>query len=80
MKPDIEFQTEELDKLLCRLLWCQLRSMGLLSGKEIKNDALKIQSGLTRTHVRDIYVRWLEESIAVLTRHNYLRDNGPLTS
>jgi 2-polyprenyl-3-methyl-5-hydroxy-6-metoxy-1,4-benzoquinol methylase len=72
MKPDIELlQTEKLDKLLCRMLWCQLQSMGLLSGTEINLKALKTQSGLS-----DIYGRWLEESIAVLTRNNYLRNNG----
>ena len=63
----------DMDQIVCRLLWGQLRSMGLFAGKELAVTDMRTQSG-----VRDIYVPWLEESIAVLARKNYLQCHGEL--
>lgn len=62
-------QIKEMDKLLCKLLWGQLQSMGLF---EIKSLAIAdLKAGLY-----SLYERWLEESITVLARNKYLRLDG----
>lgn len=71
MKTDIKQQTEKMNKLLCRLLWSQLQSIGLINGIEININELKTKSG-----IKALYGKWLEETFAVLTRNNYLRNNG----
>ena len=71
MKTDVKQQTDRMNKLLCRLLWSQLQSIGLFSGTEIIIDDLK-----TKSAIKALYGRWLEETIAVLTRNNFLRNNG----
>ncbi|GBF32535.1 malonyl CoA-acyl carrier protein transacylase [Desulfocucumis palustris] len=59
------------DQLLCRLLWGQLQSLGLFTEKNPVMADLK-----TKYRLCDLYDRWLEESIAVLVRNNYLRRHG----
>ena len=60
---------KEMDELLCRLLYCQLQSIGLFKEKETPIAELKMK-------LDNLYHRWLEESIAVLARHNFLRFDG----
>ena len=61
----------EMEALLGGLLWAQLQSIGLFAERnsEISDDKTKI--GL-----RDLYHRWLNESMAVLARQNYLQYDG----
>ncbi|WP_255298242.1 SDR family NAD(P)-dependent oxidoreductase [Brevibacillus dissolubilis] len=59
----ISHQQEQINQLLCKLLWGQFQSMGwadLLSNKGL----------------RDLYHRWMKESIAFLTRHQYIKADG----
>ncbi|WP_232035849.1 SDR family NAD(P)-dependent oxidoreductase [Methylomusa anaerophila] len=56
-----------MNEILIRLLWGQLQSIGLFTEKNSTFVDLKTKSGLPV-----LYHRWLEESIAVLTRHHYL--------
>ena len=62
-------QTQELNGLLCKLLWSQLQSIGLFTEKNPKITDLK-------NRLRDVYGRWLEESIRTLARKNYLTYDG----
>ncbi|GBF33017.1 malonyl CoA-acyl carrier protein transacylase [Desulfocucumis palustris] len=62
---------KELDSLLCKLLWGQLQSLGFFIKENTLIADLKAKTGL-----RNLYHRWLEESIAVLARHNYLKYDG----
>lgn len=71
MKPDIKLQMDELNALLCRMLWSQLQTAGFFDGTEITLGKLKTKNGIS-----DLYSRWLEESIAVLIRNHYLKNNG----
>ena len=61
----------ELEGVLCKLLWGQLQSIGLF--KEKKSE---IANYKTKFVLLDLYYRWLEESIAVLERKNFLIING----
>jgi acyl transferase domain-containing protein/NAD(P)-dependent dehydrogenase (short-subunit alcohol dehydrogenase family)/acyl carrier protein len=56
-----------MNEILLRLLWGQLQSIGLFTEKDSVLVDLKTNSGL-----QALYHRWLEESIAVLTRNHYL--------
>ncbi|MCP4396441.1 MAG: class I SAM-dependent methyltransferase, partial [bacterium] len=60
-----------MDELLCRLLWGQLQSIGMFTERNHAIADLKTRIGL-----RDVYIRWLEESLAVLARNNYLHSDG----
>jgi acyl transferase domain-containing protein/ubiquinone/menaquinone biosynthesis C-methylase UbiE len=71
MKSKKDLQMKEMNRLLCRLLWGQLQSIGLFTEKNPVIADLKKKTGL-----RDLYDRWLEESIAVLARNNYLKYDG----
>lgn len=54
-------EREELDELLCRLLGAHLRELGL---HPVKNPA--------RGFLTDLYNKWYEESLALLTRYAHL--------
>jgi polyketide synthase PksN len=56
-----------MNEILLRLLWGQLQSIGLFTEKNPRITDLKPQNGL-----QALYDRWLEETIAVLTRNHYL--------
>lgn len=71
MKLEENQQMEEINELQCKLLWCQLRNIGSFSEKKTVIADLKTKIGLC-----DTYDRWLEESIAVLVRNNYLSYDG----
>jgi polyketide synthase PksN len=58
---------EEMNRLLCRLLWGQMQQMGLFDTKSIKVKNLKEEKGIL-----SIYGRWLEETLEVLKREGYL--------
>lgn len=58
----------EMDKLLCRLLWSQLRSIGLFPEGSSKISQVKAKAGLF-----GFYNSWLEESIRILARNNFLK-------
>ncbi|UJF34777.1 SDR family NAD(P)-dependent oxidoreductase [Paenibacillus hexagrammi] len=64
-------QKEELDNLLCKLLWGQLQSMEVFAEENTAAADLKEKSGIC-----SLYDKWLEESIAVLARNNYIRLDG----
>ncbi|EGD45652.1 Beta-ketoacyl synthase, partial [Ruminiclostridium papyrosolvens DSM 2782] len=70
MSADISQQIKELNQFLCQMLWGQLQLMGVFSGKGSIAD-LKTKGGLI-----DLYHRWMEESIEVLTKNNYLLYDG----
>ncbi|MCX8131443.1 MAG: phosphopantetheine-binding protein [Clostridia bacterium] len=57
--------------IICKLLWCQLQSIGMLRKKHsiVKED--KKESGII-----DLYDRWLDESVSVLERNHYLTLEG----
>lgn len=63
--------TERVEALLGKLLWAQLQSMGCFPQQGTTVAALKTQAG-----IGDSYGRWLEESLAVLTRLHYLEFDG----
>ncbi|MBN4053159.1 polyketide synthase dehydratase domain-containing protein, partial [bacterium AH-315-L15] len=69
MKTEGQLQIKAMDVLLSRLLWGQLRSIGLFTQKNPVITDLK-------TKIRDLYDRWLDESVAVLVRNNYLKYAG----
>ncbi|WP_429843908.1 SDR family NAD(P)-dependent oxidoreductase [Brevibacillus sp. FIR094] len=58
---------KEMDELLCKLLWGQMQSIGWFTNKSVNVADLKAKTGI---HHR--YEKWVEESIAMLTRHGYL--------
>ncbi|GAX60250.1 beta-ketoacyl synthase [Candidatus Scalindua japonica] len=68
IKSKVTLQTKEMDTLLSRLLWAQLLSTGLFEQKNSPIADLNTKGGM-----RDFYNRWLEESIAILARKNYLK-------
>ena len=67
LKTETNLRMQGMDELLCRLLFGQLQSLGLFTEKNTATTDLKTKAGL-----RDLYDRWLAESMAVLTRNNYL--------
>lgn len=58
---------KELDDILCRLLWGQLQSMKLFLEKNPSVANLSKKAG-----IRELYERWLEESLVLLAENNYL--------
>ncbi|HML90062.1 MAG TPA: SDR family NAD(P)-dependent oxidoreductase [Methylomusa anaerophila] len=75
LKTEVSRYMQEMDQFLCRLLWGQLQSAGLFAAKNSATADIKTRVGLS-----DMYGRWLEESIRVLARHNYLRCDEGLCS
>lgn len=71
--PNGGLQVRELDELLCKLLWVQLQSIGLLPDKVSTRESL-----LASLHAP--YDRWLEESIRFLARAGYLEYDGKVCS
>ena len=63
-----------LEELSCRLLWGQLQSIGW-SAPEVRSGE-KLESAGLKMRIRDLYHRWLDESMAILVRHNYLGRDG----
>ncbi|MGS0763566.1 SDR family NAD(P)-dependent oxidoreductase [Syntrophomonas curvata] len=61
----------EMDMILCKLLWGQLQSMGMF----LKEDMVTVDS-IATAGIRFTYARWFEESLAVLSRNAYLRYDG----
>lgn len=57
-----------MNDLLNKLLWGQLQSIDLFKGGSIKLKDSKKKAG-----IRDRYIRWLEESLSLLSSSNYLR-------
>ncbi|MCX8131566.1 MAG: SDR family NAD(P)-dependent oxidoreductase [Clostridia bacterium] len=66
---------KKMDELLCRLLLCQLQAIGLFRDSEGALAELKRKSGLCSR-----YDRWMEESIEVLVRNNYVVQTGEVYS
>jgi acyl transferase domain-containing protein/non-ribosomal peptide synthetase component F/SAM-dependent methyltransferase len=71
LRMDDSHELQEMDRLLARLLRSQLASLGVFNHKPLKLSKLKLQAGMDRR-----YFRWLEESLAVLTRHQLLEFDG----
>ena len=67
LKSGLGMQIEEMEGVLCRLLWGILQSMGLMNKKEWFITEFKTESGIL-----DLYNRWLKETIAILIRNKYL--------
>ncbi|MCP4160489.1 MAG: SDR family NAD(P)-dependent oxidoreductase, partial [Deltaproteobacteria bacterium] len=68
-------QIKHMNLLLCRLLWAQLQSIGLFDKNSMSITDLK-----TAINLPDLYDRWLEESIKVLIKENYLSCSEDLYS
>ncbi|MCP3924585.1 MAG: SDR family NAD(P)-dependent oxidoreductase [Desulfobacterales bacterium] len=66
----IDPQINELNSFLCRFLWLQLQSIGLFTEKSLIADTLNTEGKLN-----SLYDRWFQESIAILTRENYLSNS-----
>ncbi|WP_016742494.1 MULTISPECIES: SDR family NAD(P)-dependent oxidoreductase [Bacillales] len=58
---------KEMDELLAKLLWAQMQSIGWFTDKSVNVADFKAKTGFP---VR--YEKWMEESMAMLTRHGYL--------
>ena len=72
MKPeDVSFQINDMEMLLTKLLWEELRSTGAFGERETVKSDIK-----TKTGIINLYDRWLEESIEVLVRKHYLKKEG----
>ena len=68
----LQVQGRELETLLARLLWGQLRACGLLkasAAESVAVDTLLLSPG---------YGRWLEHSLQLLQEHGYLKREGEL--
>jgi acyl transferase domain-containing protein/NAD(P)-dependent dehydrogenase (short-subunit alcohol dehydrogenase family)/acyl carrier protein/ubiquinone/menaquinone biosynthesis C-methylase UbiE len=57
----------DLNEIFLKLLWVQLQALGLFKKRRFSIDDLKRSGG-----VQAFYDRWLQESLAVLTRNHYL--------
>ncbi|WP_220025472.1 SDR family NAD(P)-dependent oxidoreductase [Paenibacillus sp. S02] len=66
---------KEMNDILCRLLWSHLRLMGLCPYAQMEKKAM-IADFKTKTALLSLYDRWLEESIEILVRNQYLYCNG----
>ncbi len=64
-------QVQEMDILLGKLLWGQLRAMGLFEGKRVEELSLKDRPGLL-----GFYRRWMDESLSVLEQRGYIKRDG----
>lgn len=62
---------DEIKELLSKLLWGQLRSVGLFS-----DNVAALKDIKAKACILDLYDRWLEQSIAVLEQNNYIRRDG----
>src|SRR6266545_2488790 len=62
---------QELERLLTRLLWSQLQSMGIFSDQQTTLAEQKKKRG-----IRELYDRWFAETIAILACKNYLHYDG----
>ncbi|QIC04831.1 SDR family NAD(P)-dependent oxidoreductase [Brevibacillus sp. 7WMA2] len=62
---------KEMEELLCKLLWGQLRLLGLFSKEGILEAEFEAKAG-----IKPKYDRWLHETLMVLTQHHYLSYNG----
>jgi acyl transferase domain-containing protein/acyl carrier protein/SAM-dependent methyltransferase len=62
---------DEIQELLSKLLWGQLRSVGLFA-----DNVTTLKDIKTKACILDLYDRWLEQSIAVLEQNNYIRRDG----
>ncbi|MEO9614006.1 MAG: SDR family NAD(P)-dependent oxidoreductase [Nitratireductor sp.] len=70
MRPERAVGFEEIERLLRRLLWAQLCKLGF-PASATDFDGIKAALGL-----RDLYERWLAESLTALTDDNYLASDG----
>ncbi|MCP3923114.1 MAG: SDR family NAD(P)-dependent oxidoreductase, partial [Desulfobacterales bacterium] len=68
-------QIEAMNELLCKLLWAQLKSIGLSVENNMVITDLKAAINLP-----ELYDRWLDESIRALVRGNYITCNEDLYS
>ncbi|MGH8259300.1 MAG: beta-ketoacyl synthase N-terminal-like domain-containing protein, partial [Steroidobacteraceae bacterium] len=59
-------QAQEFERRLCRLLWGQLRELGLSA-----EAALDLKGWSQRAQVVPLYARWLQQSVRVLREHGY---------
>ncbi|WP_146149216.1 SDR family NAD(P)-dependent oxidoreductase [Nitratireductor sp. StC3] len=70
MRPERAAGFEEIERLLRRLLWAQLCTLGFPASP---TDFAGIKAALG---LRDLYDRWLAESLTALTDANYLAYDG----
>nr|AEC04357.1 polyketide synthase [Chitinophaga sancti] len=68
MYSEVEDPMNAMGKLLCHLLFGQLQSLGFFHGAIEDVSEQRVVSG-----VLPIYYRWLEESLLVLSRHDFVR-------
>lgn len=63
--------TEEMNRLLCRLLWGQMQQMGFFNTEKIS-----VKDFIEQKDVLSVYGRWMEETASVLAREGYLVFDG----
>lgn len=67
MYSEVEDPMNAMGKLLCHLLFGQLQSLGFFRSAIEEVGKQRVESG-----VLPIYYRWLEESLLVLSRHDFV--------
>ncbi|MCB2360149.1 SDR family NAD(P)-dependent oxidoreductase [Clostridium estertheticum] len=60
-----------VDELVLKLFWGQLQQMGLFKEKKFSKENL-----IAKIMVTNLYTRWLEYSITIFEKNNYLELNG----
>ena len=68
--PETGVPYNEIDEFCYKLLWVQLHALGLFSESNLPIFEFKARIGL-----QNLYGRWLDESLTVLARRNYLHYN-----
>jgi acyl transferase domain-containing protein/long-subunit acyl-CoA synthetase (AMP-forming)/ubiquinone/menaquinone biosynthesis C-methylase UbiE len=63
-----ENPSKEMERILAKLLWGQLQTIGIMEGDTTI-------AGI-KTKISHLYNRWFDESTAVLERHNYIVRDG----
>jgi acyl transferase domain-containing protein/acyl-CoA synthetase (AMP-forming)/AMP-acid ligase II/shikimate kinase/acyl carrier protein/2-polyprenyl-3-methyl-5-hydroxy-6-metoxy-1,4-benzoquinol methylase len=73
--PETNLPEKEMEEFLCKLLWGQLQSLGLFAFQNIPLESNMAIADF-KTRLGHLYNRWLDESITVLARRNYLVYDG----
>ncbi|AIQ12430.1 SDR family NAD(P)-dependent oxidoreductase [Paenibacillus durus] len=68
---ELRDHTDQLRVWLAKLLYIQLQTMGLFEGRYSTTDELLTANGLNKQ-----FKRWMEESLAILTREQYVLLEG----
>lgn len=69
IKGIVDSINEKMEMVLVKLLFCQLRALGIFSEHNTSLATIKVKSGII-----DIYHPWLKESLELLKRHNFIKE------